>query len=574
MQIQLMGRPTISDAEGRARPLRGQQVWAVLARVLLSPRPLDRRGLAYDLFPETEDPMGALRWCLASLRRALDAPAAFGGDPIVADLPAGTIVDVVEAESGLLPGESAGDLLEGIEPRSSPQFATWLLVERARLAGLVDEILRRDALAALRAHDPARAIRLAERAVSRNPFEESGHVLLVRSLVLAGRREAANAHVEDVEKLFLADLGEMPSPALRGAARAKPTGTQGSGAPAAIHAAVEAGKAAVQAGAADAGLDLLRQALADAERLGDDGLRAKVAVELGSALVHSVRGRDDEGAILMGEALVMARRSGQPDIAALALRELGYVDAMAGRRPSAAEHLQAAREVAETGGKVARILAVTGMNLVDWGRLDDGLALFDASLATARDEQDGRTRIWALGVGSWGQIAAGRHETAKAWATECLARAEEANWLAFRPFPAAMLGEARLALGDDPAQIRADLDAAFALGCQLRDPCWEAATARAIALTFARQDDLATAAEWLGTARRRCVRETDIYYGLLVQILADQADLSRRSGHLSQAEWTTRELLSMAARTHADHQVEKALRHLSFGTGSVADRQT
>lgn len=569
MRIQLLGRPAIVAADGEQRSVRGQQVWAVLARVLLSSRPLDRRTLALDLFPETEDPLGALRWCLASLRRALDAPAAFGGDPIVADLPPGVTVDVLEAERGLVDPEASGDLLQGIEPRSSPQFATWLLVERARLAGLLDEGLRREAMAALQVGDSARAIRFAERAVARNSFDEGAHVLLVRSLILEGRREAAVAHVEDVEKLFLADLGEMPSPALRSACRQKPIFENRGATAAAVGASVDAGRAAMQAGAADAGLDLLRQALAEAERLGDDALRARVAVELGSALVHSVRGRDDEGAILMGEALVLARRAGQADVASLALRELGYVDAMAGRRPSAAEHLAAAREAA-AGGKHARVLAVMGMNLVDWGRIAEGLSLFEEALARARDEQDGRTRIWALGVGSWGQLAAGQPDVAKAWADECLERLGEANWLAFRPFPVAMSGEARLALGEEPAAIRADLDAAFALGCQLRDPCWEGATARAIALTYRQEGNPEAAAEWLASARRRCIRETDIYYGLLVQILADQADLSRSAGHLSQAEWTTRELLAMAARTHADHQVQKALRHLSFGGAQTA----
>jgi hypothetical protein len=44
----------------------------------------------------------------------------------------------------------------------------------------------------------------------------------------------------------------------------------------------------------------------------------------------------------------------------------------------------------------------------------------------------------------------------------------------------------------------------------------------------------------------------------------DQAALSRRTGHLSQADWTTRELLALAAMTHADHQVQNALQRLSF----------
>jgi hypothetical protein len=40
--------------------------------------------------------------------------------------------------------------------------------------------------------------------------------------------------------------------------------------------------------------------------------------------------------------------------------------------------------------------------------------------------------------------------------------------------------------------------------------------------------------------------------------------MSRRLGHLSQAEWMIRELLALAARTHADHQVQRAMDKLSF----------
>ena len=67
--------------------MRGLQAWAVLARVLLSDRPLARRELVGELFPETSDPLGSLRWCLAALRRALQAPDSLTGDPIRPELP-------------------------------------------------------------------------------------------------------------------------------------------------------------------------------------------------------------------------------------------------------------------------------------------------------------------------------------------------------------------------------------------------------------------------------------------------------------------------------------------------------
>ena len=49
----------------------------------MTERPLSRRELSAELFPSAVDPLGALRWCLAGLRRALGSAEAFAGDPVV-----------------------------------------------------------------------------------------------------------------------------------------------------------------------------------------------------------------------------------------------------------------------------------------------------------------------------------------------------------------------------------------------------------------------------------------------------------------------------------------------------------
>ena len=70
------------------------QSWALLARLVLADRQLSRRELSAELFPETVDPLGSLRWCLAGLRRAVGSAEAFSGDPVALNLPAGTRIDV------------------------------------------------------------------------------------------------------------------------------------------------------------------------------------------------------------------------------------------------------------------------------------------------------------------------------------------------------------------------------------------------------------------------------------------------------------------------------------------------
>lgn len=55
VRLRLIGTPHIAGGD-EVRPIRGFQVWALLARVLLSERPLTRRELAAELFPNTADP--------------------------------------------------------------------------------------------------------------------------------------------------------------------------------------------------------------------------------------------------------------------------------------------------------------------------------------------------------------------------------------------------------------------------------------------------------------------------------------------------------------------------------------
>ena len=89
--------------------------------------------------------------------------------------------------------------------------------------------------------------------------------------------------------------------------------------PAAARAQLEAGQAAIKAGAVDAGLQCLRRAVVDARDAGDAALQASALVALGSALIHAVRGRDEEAAASLHEALAVGMR---PDLASLRGRRL------------------------------------------------------------------------------------------------------------------------------------------------------------------------------------------------------------------------------------------------------------
>jgi tetratricopeptide (TPR) repeat protein len=325
-----------------------------------------------------------------------------------------------------------------------------------------------------------------------------------------------------------------------------------------VNSLIRSGTAALAAGATESGLDSLRRAVHEAEKLRDKTLLAQALLELGTALVHAVRGFDEEGSVLLRQCAELARSTGNATIGATGFRELGYVEALAGRRPAASDYLAQALNLASDPDALAGIHAVIGFNLVDWGKIDDGLNHYETSLELARRSGNRRREIWALGIGARGLLAADRLADAEAWLRCCLTLVDDQRWIAFRPWPMALLAESHLRQRIATAALRPNLEEAFALSCQLADPCWEAAVARTLALTHAAEDDLAPAMLWLSEARRRCARSTDGYAALQVEILANQVEFSARRGQHEAADTFAREWISMAARTHMDTHVARA----------------
>jgi DNA-binding SARP family transcriptional activator len=127
--IRLLGLPAILRDGHESPAPRGRKAWALLAYLLLCERPATRRELAELLFADAADPLGALRWNLSQLRRALGEAGHLQGDPVRLTLAADVAIDVRGSDS------NGGALLEGMEFDSGPAFDSWLLVTgRGRLA--------------------------------------------------------------------------------------------------------------------------------------------------------------------------------------------------------------------------------------------------------------------------------------------------------------------------------------------------------------------------------------------------------------------------------------------------------
>ena len=132
--------------------------------------------------------------------------------------------------------------------------------------------------------------------------------LLVRCLARAGEVGAARHHANACDVLFRRELGRAPDPRVRRAADDHGLESEPAvGDRAAAIGQLEAGRAAVAAGAVEPGIACLRQACAEARGVGEPQvLLARVLVALGVALVHGIRGRDEEGAAVLHEALLLA----------------------------------------------------------------------------------------------------------------------------------------------------------------------------------------------------------------------------------------------------------------------------
>jgi tetratricopeptide (TPR) repeat protein len=285
-----------------------------------------------------------------------------------------------------------------------------------------------------------------------------------------------------------------------------------------------AGEAALEAGAVEPGVEILRQACAEAAASGDSQLQARALAALGSALVHAVRGRDEEGALRLHEALRLAEVCGDHATAAIVCRELGYIDTQAGRNPSAGRWLQRATQVAAGNDELCAVLGVRGMALSDRAHYAAALELLNKSVARA--ERCGRRRqaAWSLSLIGRVHLMRGDLNLAIPALEESLALVTAERWTAFRPWPETLRGEISLRTGDR-GRAAEDLDHAFRLACRLGDPCWEAMTCRLAGLLAAERSDLTAARDHFADALVRVTRVSDAYSWVHAHILDSLATL-------------------------------------------------
>jgi hypothetical protein len=181
------------------------------------------------------------------------------------------------------------------------------------------------------------------------------------------------------------------------------------------------------------------------------------------------------------------------------------------------------------------------------GACESDRADYDRAEATL---EDGIARLRALGD-RWEAFAisflarlrllAGRYQEARVLGEAAISRCQATGWLSLVPWPMVVAAEAALRL-DPSLDHDATFDRAYALSCEIGDPCWEAFSLRGKGLVAhaAGRDEDARRLFTAGLERARSL--PDIYAWAPATILTDLVELERGGDatHLAAALATTR----------------------------------
>ncbi|WP_427004421.1 SARP family transcriptional regulator [Pseudarthrobacter sp. H2] len=499
--IRLLGPPRIETPEATLPQPRGRKAWAVLAYLALQTGGTSRSRTAALLFPDAEDPLGALRWNLSELRRTLGG-AAIAGDPLQLALQPGWHCDAAalrDSTDGVAPRMLDGQLLEGLAFGDCPVFDSWLADQRYRLENCVQSLLYEAALAALASGAAGEAVELASQALRRDAFNADCNAVLVKALVALGEHRRAREQVAKCADLYHRELGlPLPAEVRRALSDSQPAADSGVPASAAaVRSYLDAGAASLSAGSVDRGLDQLRAAVGLAQRTADRHLLAESLVTLAGALIHQAGGRGAEVADFLHRALSAEAPDVVSRTAAAAYRELGYLSVQRGVPDRAAGWLDRAMlAAAGIPDEQSRILAIKGMLASDTAHYGDAVAAFTESGTLAEAAGNRRQQAFSGALLGRVHLLRGELEQAGAALDRALGLIAAEHWTAFEPFVAGLRGETYLAAGR-LEEASAFIDRSWVMADIAGDHCYMALAAGAEARLFLAHGDLAAAEHWI-----------------------------------------------------------------------------
>src|SRR2546428_560341 len=356
LRVRLLGRPAL-EHDGASRRLEGHKPWALLTYLLLEPRSPTRQELADLLWSETDDPLGALRWSLSQVRKAIDPPAEIGEREGRIKIDA----EVLVVDAGeLLRGEwnetsiddlVRGELLEGMSFGESPSFDTWLQVQRARVASSATDALRW-AATLLSHREPDRALALAERALRSEPFDDGLHELVVEIHTARGDRDRARTYVASLARRYRDELAiEPPATISRPLERpARSAAEPLLRLDVQARALLDIAKVRFWAGDSASARDIALRAARQAGETGDRALEARALILGSSTYTAGGLGTAREWTSHLQRALRLANELGDRAAVAQIETERGRISAIEGRYGAAEASFRRARRLAEDIG--------------------------------------------------------------------------------------------------------------------------------------------------------------------------------------------------------------------------------
>jgi tetratricopeptide (TPR) repeat protein len=382
------------------------------------------------------------------------------------------------------------------------------------------------------------------------PYDENFQELLVRGYAETGDRDAANRQVSACAALFRAELGREPGGAVFRAAEARRPARVPRAGPAgrrSARARLEAGRSQVNAGSFERGVRSLARAAAEANACGAHTLEAESWLALGTAMVHSARGRDEQAADALLHASSLVEERGLGDLAAAAHRELAYIDILQARYARCAQRLERAGALAGSDQQRAGVEAMLGVAAADTGAHERALAHLRRSVELAERAASRQQASFSLSFLGRSHFLRDELDDARAALERSLALARETKWVAFEPWPESWLAEADLASGELSAG-RERFEHAWALASELGDPCWEGATGQGLGRIACHEGRVPTGLRMLEQARQRAASFPDAYVWVEAYALAELASAAVQAAHRRAREWVE-DLTSLTART-------------------------
>lgn len=541
-QIRLLGPPS-ARRDGADVGLRGHKAWLLLGLLLLHNAPISRDRLARMLFVDAADAPAALRWNLSQLRGCLGIT--LEGDPITLRIPGDVSIDVrlllggdadVAAE---LPGLD-DELLAGLRTEGGSELAMWLDEERRHFHQLAVEVRQEAALTLLGRGDVEAAVAYARQVADASPLDENASALLVRCLRAARRFSEASTVATDAAARLREELGVEPTGALWSAVAAAPGGDRRVTGRGAVVAQLEAGESAMNAGATDAGLAALQSAVVAARAVHEPELLARALVALGSALIHGVRGVDQEGLALLHEAVPLTKTIDDGVLATNVCREIGYVDFLRGSYDRAGHWFEQARQVAGASEReLGWVDLYDGASSDDVGDAVKAAALLERTVRAAQSERDLRLEAFALTLLGRHHLMQDDNATAITALDSALEIVHALDWIAFRSFTEALLADVVRRQGEF-GRARELSEHAFVLGEQVGDPCWESIALRSLGLVTVDSGDIKRGVALLADAPGQCRRLPDTYRWIELWGYDALVEVGGRYGLPGVHTWATR----------------------------------